>query len=271
MRAKKHLGQNFLSSSSILKKMVVASGIKDSDIVLEIGPGRGSLTTELLNCAKKVIAVEKDDELIPKLTAQFEEEIRSGKLELINGDILDLLSDKNPLQTKDYKLKTTNNYKVVANIPYYITGQIIRLLLSGKTQPRSITLVVQKEVAERIVCRDGKESILSLSVKAYGEPSYVQKISARYFTPKPKVDSAIIHIKNISKKNFRSIKEEIFFFDLIKTGFSHKRKFLLKNLKSLFDNEVLEKSFVTCNISPNARAEEISFDKWLCLFNSLKK
>ncbi len=265
MRAKKSLGQNFLSSTQIISDIVSASKIEKGDIVLEVGPGKGILTKKLLSQGVTVVAVEKDKDLIPRLTDQFAEEILSKKLKLIHGDILELFSDKN------YKLLTTNSYKVVANIPYYITGQILRMLLSGERQPLSITLVVQKEVAQRIVAKDGKESVLSLSVKVYGSPSYVRKIPAHYFNPKPKVDSAIVHIDSLSKKNFKSPKDELFFFDLIKTGFSHKRKLLLKNLKKKFNKETLENTFILCNIPSKTRAEDVSFDKWLCLFKYLKK
>ena len=258
MRAKKHLGQNFLSSSSILKKMVVVSGIKDTDVVLEIGPGRGSLTTELLGSAKKVIAIEKDEELIPRLIAQFAEEIHSGKLELIHGDILNLFPANSQLQA---------NYKVVANIPYYITGQLLRLLLSCYKQPSSITLVVQKEVAQRIVAQDSKESILSLSVKAYGNPKLIQKIPARYFNPKPKVDSAVIHISNISKDNFTSKKQEQLFFTILKAGFAHKRKLLSNNLEVVFDKNIIQKIFKEFTIPTNARAENIPLETWLKIVN----
>jgi 16S rRNA (adenine1518-N6/adenine1519-N6)-dimethyltransferase len=264
MRAKKQLGQNFLHSSSILRKIVEAAKVGENDVVLEIGPGKGALTEELLLKAKKVVSVEKDPDLIPLLKEKFAAEIDAGKLQLIEGDILD------PLLLNSLGFKN-NEFKIVANIPYYITGQIFRLFLSGDVQPTSITMVIQKEVAERIVSRDKKESILSLAVKAYGTPKYVEKIAARYFTPEPKVDSAIIFIENISRKNFTTKKEEDLFFSILKTSFAHKRKLLIGNLSDLFDKETLKKTFVSCNIPEKSRAEEIPIEKWLELVKNLSK
>jgi 16S rRNA (adenine1518-N6/adenine1519-N6)-dimethyltransferase len=262
MHAKKQLGQNFLHSSTILRKIVDAAKVGENDIVLEIGPGKGALTEELLLKAKKVISVEKDSDLIPLLKEKFTNEIDAEKLQLVEGDILD------PLLLNSLGFKN-GEFKIVANIPYYITGQIFRLFLSGDLQPSSITLVVQKEVAERIVSRDKKESILSLAVKAYGTPKYVEKISARYFTPEPKVDSAIIFIENISRKNFTNKKEEDLFFSILKTGFAHKRKLLIGNLGELFDKELLKKTFTSCSIPEKSRAEEINIEKWLELTKKL--
>ena len=205
-----------------------------------------------------MIAVEKDGELIPRLKAQFAPGTESKKPDIIEGDILDekLL---NKLLIEEGK------YKVVANIPYYITGQILRLFLSGQKQPSSMTLMVQKEVAGRIVAHDKKESILSLSVKAYGAPKYIKKIPARYFSPKPKFDSAILHIENISKDNFASDAEELLFFKLVKAGFAHKRKLLARNLEVLFDKGLIEKTFRTCELSEKLRAENVPLEKWLCI------
>jgi len=202
--------------------------------VLEIGPGKGFLTEELLKNSLQVIAVEKDDRLIEILDEKFKKEIASKKLILIHQDVLDF-------QPQKYKL-TNSNYKLIANIPYYLTGQIFRLFLESDNQPSKIVLMVQKEVANRIIARDEKESILSMSVKAYGKPRYVKKVPARYFSPKPKIDSAIILIDNISKGIFKNKNEEQAFFNLMKTGFSHKRKTLLNNLSDVYENFIKRKS-----------------------------
>jgi 16S rRNA (adenine1518-N6/adenine1519-N6)-dimethyltransferase len=220
--AKKHLGQNFLKSKPALHAMCEAGGVNEKDIILEIGPGKGALTEKLLEKAGVVIAVEKDIDLFNFLQEKFRGEIKSGKLILIKDDILDF----NPATY--YLLPTT--YKVIANIPYNITGAIIKKFLSCNEQPQTMVLLVQKEVAERIVARDGKESILSLSVKAYGTPKYIMKVGKRFFSPEPKVDSAILLINNISKNFFDKISEEAF-FEIIKAGFAHKRKVLIANLK----------------------------------------
>ena len=262
MKAKKYLGQNFLNSNTVAHEMVVAANINENDIVVEIGPGTGFLTKEILDSAGKVLAIEKDGELIPRLKAQFAPGTESKKLELTQGDILEE-EILNKLTIED------GLYKVVANIPYYITGQLLRLFLSADKKPSSMTLMLQKEVVDRIVTRDSKESLLSLSVKAYGTPKYIKKVPARYFSPKPKIDSAILHIENISQNNFSSKEEELLFFEIIKAGFAHKRKFLARNLETLFDKEKIEKLFSTCEISEKTRAEDVSLEKWLCIVKSV--
>lgn len=249
--AKKSLGQNFLKSSKAISDIVSAGRLSDKDVVLEIGPGKGALTEKLLETGAKVVAVEADRELIPILQEKFASEIESGQMILVNEDILNF----NP---KNYALLTTH-YKLISNIPYYITGAIIRKFLETDIQPELMVLLVQKEVAERIVARDGKESILSMSVKAYGKPKYITKVSARYFTPEPKVDSAVILIDNISKENFKKLKESDF-FTVVKTAFGQKRKTLAKNLGEIVENkEELVKILAKLDVSLTARAEDLTF------------
>ncbi|MBI5005399.1 MAG: 16S rRNA (adenine(1518)-N(6)/adenine(1519)-N(6))-dimethyltransferase [Candidatus Lloydbacteria bacterium] len=298
MKPKKSLGQHFLNSSEAVRKIIETAELSREDTVLEVGPGRGVLTKALLEHAGKVIAVEKDEQLRPLLENLFKEEIsdvtgreslefpslatdenkfssagslgniKKGTLELVFGDILKF-TEALPL----YRGKASVNsgkYKVVANIPYYITGELLRLFLSGDFQPKSMTLLVQKEVAERIAAPDGKESILSLSVKAYGMPVYVQTVSAYEFLPPPKVDSAILHIDSISKDFFKDMDEKAF-FALVKTGFSHKRKLLASNLKDTYKGKAFVNLFEKCSIYQNVRAENVSLDGWKCLFISLDK
>lgn len=262
-KAKKSLGQNFLKSEPALNMMCEAGEVSDKDTVLEIGPGKGALTKKLLEKAKRVIAVEKDHDLFEFLQEKFADEIRNKKLELINDDILEF--DPNNC----YLLRDTS-YKLIANIPYNITGAIFRKFLSNSFQPEKMVLLVQKEVADRIVARAaknkncGKESILSLSVKAYGDPKYIMKVHKRFFSPSPKVDSAIISISNISKNNFKTKEGEEMFFKIIKTGFAHKRKVLIKNLEDLeFRGIELPEIFEKLKINPKTRAEDISIEKWL--------
>ena len=192
-RAKKSLGQNFLKSKKALEAIVLAGEISENDTVLEIGPGQGALTEKLLETGAKIIAVEKDDRLIEFLKEKFSKEITSEKFEIIHGDILEI--DLDFLKNKSYKL--------IANIPYYITGLIFRKFLSGNIQPEKIVILVQKEIADRIIARDGKESLLSLSVKVYGTPKKIMKVEKENFSPKPKVDSAILLIDTISKNFFK--------------------------------------------------------------------
>lgn len=263
-KPKKSLGQNFLKSEKIAREIVEAGDVGAEDIILEVGPGRGILTEELLKKAKKVIAVEKDKRLAEFLKTNFAKEIRSGKLEIVSGDILKF----NP---GGYSL-AASGYKIIANIPYYITSRFLRTFLESDIQPSWIVIMTQKEVAERIVAKNKKESLLSVSVKAYGKPEIVKKVPAGCFYPKPKVDSAIIKISNISKDFFNLPLPDIAcregaeknFFETVKTGFSHKRKMLINNLK------VNQEVFKSCGINNKARAENISLEQWKCLSANVK-
>jgi 16S rRNA (adenine1518-N6/adenine1519-N6)-dimethyltransferase len=257
MKAKKSLGQNFLKSIPALNAIVLAGEIKKDDIVLEIGPGKGALTEKLLEKAGVVIAIEKDNDLLEILQEKFKEEIKNGKFILINEDVL------------NYEIKE-KNYKIIANIPYNITGAILKKFLTSENQPERMVLMVQNEVARRIVAKDGDESILSISVKAYGKPKIIMKVSARYFSPAPKVDSAIIAINNISRETFNknNIKEETF-WELVKNGFAHKRKVLVSNLKDLHKKEKILEIFEKLNISEKTRAEDLTLENWSAITKML--
>lgn len=260
-RAKKSLGQNFLKSKPALKKMVSSGSIGKGDTVLEIGPGKGALTTELLGTGARIIAIEKDDRLIPVLQELFAVEIKNKQLQLVHGDALEF-------DVTDLKLKP-GKWKLVANIPYYITGMLIRRYLESTNQPESMTILVQKEVAERIVTKDGKESILSISVKVFGDPKYGGTVSKRYFSPAPKVDSAILYIGNIG--HFYTPKDEKVFFELIKQAFGHKRKTLTHNLGETYPKEVLKEILIKLGKGEQARAEELGIEDWKGFYEMLKK
>lgn len=250
----KHLGQNFLTSKKVAEDIVSAADIGPNDIVLEAGPGRGILTESLLGKAKRVIAVEKDRRLAEFLETKFS---KISTLSIIHDDILkfDLKSYK-PASPAGGLQPTT--YKIVANIPYYITSRFLRKFLSAEYQPNLMVVMTQKEVAERIIGKGGKESLLSISVKAYGKPEIVKMVPAGCFYPKPKVDSAIIKISQISKDFFKNINEEKF-FETVKKGFSQKRKMLINNLK------ISPNVFDKCDIPQKTRAENLSLDDWKCL------
>lgn len=254
------MGQNFLKAKGVVREIVAAGKIEKGETVLEIGPGKGILTEALLSAGARVIAVEKDRDLFSLLKEKFSAEIKNGKLELINGDILNF-------DFKRYKLHVTC-YKLIANIPYNITGEILRLFIGGEVKPSRVVLLVQKEVAERIAAKDGKESILSLSVKLYGSPKYMGKVPAKYFSPAPKVDSAIILVENI-KNLFENENDEKKFFETVKTGFAHKRKMLMGNLKAGFPEERVRLAFKTCGLSEKTRAENLTLENWMCLFPKL--
>ncbi len=253
MRAKKHLGQNFLKSAQALEAIVEAGDIQPEDLVLEVGPGKGALTGKLLELSDNVLAIETDDELIPVLEEKFG---GMKNFKLLHQDVL------------DFKESSLGRYKLIANIPYYITGELLRKFLSSGNQPEAIVFLLQKEVVDRILARNGKESILSISVKVYGEPKYIQKVPARAFSPAPKVDSAILSIKNISKDSFRSVSEEKF-FQVLKTGFAHKRKMLINNLEKLSSKGSLQKTFEKLALDPKTRAESLTPNQWISLTKEL--
>ncbi len=258
-RPKKSLGQNFLKSKKTLGLMCWGGEVNKNDCVLEIGPGKGALTEVLLGLGVKLIAIEKDDDLFLFLREKFSEQIKSGQLVLKHLDILDF-------KTEEIK----KEYKVIANIPYYITGLIIRKFLTTKNQPSKMVLLIQKEVAERIAKKNNKESVLSLSVGAYGDTKYISTVSKKLFSPKPKVDSAIILIDNISRKNFWNKKEEDYFFNLIKAGFAHKRKLLIRNLEKVVgEKKELVLIFEELGINQRVRSEDLSLEKWLSLSEKL--
>lgn len=252
MKAKKSLGQNFLIAPQSIMKTVEAAEVSPKDTVLEIGPGKGALTRELVKRAKCVIAVEKDLELVEKLSKTFAQEIADGRLVLVHDDIL--TCDLKALDLLDHE------FKVVANIPYYITGILLRTLLTNKIQPSSVVLVVQKEIAERIA-RSKKESILSLSIKAYGTPRYISTIKAGAFRPVPKVDSAILAIEHISRDFFARTSEERF-FEILRAGFASKRKYLLNNLQKIADKEALVRTFGEVGLDEKVRAEDVPLEVW---------
>ena len=269
--AKKSLGQNFLKSKVALTKMVEAGEVNETDIILEVGPGKGVLTEKLLTVAKKVIAVEKDDRLILFLKDKFATDIFTGRLEIVHDDILNFNCNKYNLESAEYK--------IIANIPYYITGIFLRKFLEETTKkPSKIIVMVQKEIAQRIVASKQagqKDSLLSISVKVYGEPKIVMKVDKENFSPAPKVDSAILSISNISKDFFTksNISEKIF-FDILHVGFAHKRKMLLGNLKEWqkkgnMGDKDLTVIFKNIGLLEKIRAEDLTLDQWVILVKNL--
>lgn len=260
-RPKKSLGQNFLTSIPARMAIVATGEITPNDIVLEIGPGKGFLTKALLETGAHVIALEKDRDLLPLLTENFSSEIATGNLSIFEGDVLAC----NP---GDLHL-TPGAYKLIANIPYYITGAILSHFLTHACAPSMMVVLVQKEVAERVCARDGKESLLSLSVKAYGEPKLAYRVNKGSFFPIPSVDSAVLHIKNISKHNFINIHHEELFFKLIHAGFAHKRKFALSNIQSVFCGIDIPSLFEEAGLSPKIRAEDVTLSSWIRISSRL--
>lgn len=256
---KKSLGQHFLNSDYAPKQLCAAAKLQKGDIVLEIGPGTGALTKELLLNGVSVIALEADLRAIETLTETFAVEIQTGQLTVLHHDVREL--DPASFGLKDQQ------YKVVANIPYYLSGFLFRTLLTAKEQPSTLVFLVQKEVALRIA-RSKKESLLSLSVKVFGDPAYICTVSRGHFTPPPKVDSAIVAIYDISRHRLNTISESEF-FGILHIGFGQKRKQLLGNLSAHYDRTLLEVCFTELGLALTIRAEDIPVALWLPLVQKL--
>ena len=251
LKPDKRLGQNFLTDPSTLGKVVEASGVGIDDWVLEIGAGVGNLTCLLAEQAHSITAVELDDRLIPVL----EEVLQPFQnVNLIQGDILELnITD----------VVNKEGYLVVANIPYYITSALIRHLLESELKPASLTLTLQREVAQRICAVPGDMSLLALSVQAYGEPKIMGRIPAGAFYPPPKVDSAIVHIDILPSPLIPSHLLETF-FRLAKAGFSQKRKTLRNALSGgmRWSPKQSEAYLFAADIDPKRRAQTLSLEEW---------
>ncbi len=289
------LGQNFLKDEIIAEKIIKSAGLKPSDFVIEIGPGKGILTEKLAKCAKKIIAIEIDEKLVDYLKNKFENQ---KNIEIIHADILKM----NLLELQKYffvipaKLVLDRdrgagiqnigtsfdkfnldsrfrgndiggnraNYKLIANLPYYITSPIIRLFLESEYPPQEMILMVQKEVAERIVAPPGKMSKLSVAVQYYAKPKILFPVDKKYFNPVPQVDSAVIKItynlqpKNHNKENAKK------FFRIVRAGFCSKRKTLANNLSNSLhlDKKEVQEKIKTAGILPTVRAQELSIENW---------
>lgn len=253
LKAKKSLGQNFLRSPKAISDIV--ESLKDKSLpVLEIGGGEGVVTEALLESGFEVKVVELDPRAVELLQAKFIDKIKNGQLEIIPKDILKI----------NFQELFCGSYNLVGNIPYYITGMILRHMFEQETLPSQATLMVQKEVAERILARDGKESILSLSIKAYGQVSLVSVVKRGSFVPAPKVDSAIFTIANIQNP-FEKKESEKLFFEIIKTAFRHPRKIATGNLKKYLSTETYQKVLQVLEKEncQNKRAEDIPLFVWM--------
>jgi 16S rRNA (adenine1518-N6/adenine1519-N6)-dimethyltransferase len=253
---KKSLGQHWLHDDHALNAMLAAGEVSPDDTVVEVGPGLGTLTKKLAQIVKQVVAVELDRQLAEDLKIKD-----LPNVEIVSQDIL----------SYDYS-KLPKSYKVIANIPYYLTSKLLRNLLEAKNPPALIALLIQKEVAERIVAGPGSMSILAVSVQFYAEPVLKEVVPAELFTPPPKVDSQIIQIKRRQSPLFPDVDINLF-FRIAKAGFSVKRK---KLRSSLSGGLRLEKSVVDdwlgrAGISESARAQELTLNDWYALSKALVK
>ena len=251
MKPNKSLGQHWLNDSATLDAIVAAADIQSTDTVLEIGPGLGTLTAKLAKKAGHVVAVEFDRLLANMLPTR----VQSKNLEVIEGDIIHFDLSRLP-----------KSYKVVANVPYYITSKIVQKLMTASNRPSTTVLLVQKEVAERLAAQPGSMSILTVSAQLFAEVSLGDVVPPEMFIPPPKVDSQVVILKTRPEVLFSDIDEKQF-FRVVKAGFSERRKKLRSSLSGSFNIEKSQADtwLQKAGINPEARAQELTLDEWYSL------
>ena len=252
--AKKRLGQHWLMDANSLMAMCEAAEVSPNDTVLEIGPGIGTLTKYLIQQARRVVAVELDETLAHALVKQ----VPSPNLEIVHQDILKF--DFSSLET---------GYKIVANIPYYLTSHLIRVLSETSNPPDVVALLVQKEVAERVTALPGDMSLLSVTAQFYWQVNKGIEVPARLFTPPPKVDSQILILKK-RPQPLLDVDEKTFFI-IVKAGFSARRKTLINSLAGglRIGKEQIQIALETAGIDPGLRAQALSLQQWHVLYKAL--
>ncbi len=263
------LGQNFLVNKNVVQKIIEAADLKADDFVLEIGPGKGIITEKLAKAVGKAVAVEIDKNLVDLLKNKFKNQ---KTIEIIEGDILKI----NLTQIVETRqcLVSTGQYKLIANLPFYITSPIIRMFLEAELLPVEMILMVQKEVAERIVAGPGKMSILAVSVQYYADAEILFEVGKENFDPIPEVDSCVIKITPYPKTSPGASRHPLLkkgerdygknFFRIVRAGFCAKRKTLANNLANSFhlDKKEAEEKIKKAGINPTARAQELSIKDW---------
>nr|MBC7244499.1 ribosomal RNA small subunit methyltransferase A [Chloroflexota bacterium] len=260
----KRLGQNFLVDRRVLRRILAAAEVGPHDTVLEIGAGLGTLTEALAERARRVVAVEIDEELVTIL----QERLASlANIEIIPADILtvDIAYLVQGAHTEDIP-----SYKVVANIPYYITSAVMRHLLEADKKPQLIVLMLQKEVAQRITAQPGQMSLLAVSVQFYGQPRLIAHVPAKAFYPIPKVDSAIVRI-DPHEQQLLATNEIGPFFDVVRAGFAQRRKQLRNALAHGLDLSVerVAQAMEEAGIEEQRRAQTLSVNEWISLYRAL--
>lgn len=260
--AKRSLGQHFLVDTNVLSKIIGAANISSKDYVIEVGPGLGTLTTKLCEKADKVLAVEKDRTLISVLK---ETTSNCSNLDISNADILRLTDEELGIDKKQ-------KYKVVANLPYYVTSPILQYFLGKENKPQLLVLMVQKEVGMRIVAGPGELSVLAISVQIYGKPEIITQVLRSSFFPEPQVDSALIRITPYNKL-FIEIADKKLFFRIVKAGYSERRKQLHNALDGglAIDEAKIKKILDDANVNPTWRAEDLSLLDWKRIYDLVEE
>ena len=258
----KSLGQNFLVDDSVPKDIVLGAEVDENDLVIEIGPGVGTLTAQLLNKAKKVVAIELDNDLIPILT---EEMGNNPKFTLIHNDALKVNFNEIIGEEK--------NVKLVANLPYYVTTPIIVKLLKEKYNFKSLTIMIQKEVAERMDAEPGNKDYgsLSLLVQYYCNTKIIRKVPPQCFIPRPKVDSIVIRLDRLDEPKVK-VENEKLFFEIIRSSFNMRRKTLWNGVKNIgLPKEKLELAFEEAGVDPKRRGETLTIEEFAVLSDKINK
>jgi 16S rRNA (adenine1518-N6/adenine1519-N6)-dimethyltransferase len=266
LRPRKGLGQHFLVSEAALQRIVAAAELSAADVVLEVGPGLGGLTRLLAAQAGHVVAVELD----PQLAEILQRELAGQtNLTIIQGDILSLAPGE--LVEPFHEQPDDRRYKVVANLPYYVTSAILRHLLTADEPPQVIVVTVQREVAQRIVAGPGEMSLLAVSVQFYGQPRIVTRIPAGAFYPVPKVDSAVVRIDR-RERPAAAVADAGRFFAVVRAGFGQRRKQLRNSLAAGLDRPAaeVEAALRRAGIEPRRRAETLSLAEWEKLYRAVE-
>jgi 16S rRNA (adenine1518-N6/adenine1519-N6)-dimethyltransferase len=269
IRPSKSLGQNFLVDRRALERIVEAAELGPEDIVLEIGPGLGTLTRLLAESARRVVAVELDQHLVEVLSQSLADR---PNVEIVQGDILQLDPAELIRNTKrPCSPGPLVPYKVVANLPYYITSAILRHLLTAKVRPKLMIVTVQLEVARRITAEPGDMSLLAVSVQFYGRPRIVARIKASAFYPSPQVDSAVIRI-DLDGPPVVEVDDVNNFFEVVRAGFAQRRKQLRNALSAelaLPANEVAQ-ALSRAGVDPKRRAQTLSIEEWAKVWEEMQ-
>jgi 16S rRNA (adenine1518-N6/adenine1519-N6)-dimethyltransferase len=259
--ARKRLGQHFLVDEEVLAKILAAAEVNSGDTIIEVGPGLGILTMALAKRAGMVVAVELDDNLADLLKETL---VGLPNVRVINRDILDVEPDE--------LLGDNRHYRVVANLPYYITAPVFRHFLEAKAKPESMVVMVQKEVANNIIAKPGDLSLLALSIQFYAEPKLVTYVPASSFYPAPEIDSAVLRLE-IRPRPKVEVGNPDRFFGLVKAGFSARRKQLINSLSGGLGKSREEVTAILgrAKIDPKRRAEMLSLEEWAALWRIYNK